>query len=128
MPALSFSVFKDKILSGAKRQTIRSVRKNPIKEGDKLFLYWKQQSPKDCEELGEATCTSVKPITIYKDDCFVTLANKERENIDDPCDLNKFAIADGFDNWDDLVKYFEKNYGLPFEGVLIQWDAINATD
>jgi hypothetical protein len=119
MPALSFSVFRDKIESGEKRQTIRAVRKNPIKEGDKLFLFWKQQSPKDCEKLGEATCISVKPIKISYGAvyCNIPMAS-----------LEAFAIADGFDNWDDLVKYFEKNYGLPFEGVLIQWDAINATD
>ena len=119
MPALSFSIAKDKIISGAKRQTIRAVRKRAIAAGDKLYLYWKQQSPKDCEKLGEATCTSVKPIKISYGAvyCNIPIAS-----------LESFAIADGFDNWDDLVQYFEKNYGLPFEGVLIQWNAINATN
>lgn len=31
---VNFSVFVDKILSGEKRQTIRRVRKRPIKIGD----------------------------------------------------------------------------------------------
>lgn len=125
MPALSFSIAKDKIISGAKRQTIRSVRKNPIKEGDKLFLYWKQQSPKDCEKLGETTCTAITPIVI-EDTGYLVFDHKDK--VPEFSGNDEFAIADGFKDWDDLVKYFEKNYGLPFEGVLIQWDAINATD
>ena len=123
MPALSFSVFKDKILGGAKLQTIRTVRKNPIKTGDKLYLYWKQQSPKDCEKLGEATCTSVRHIQIMRNG-YVMPYESQMVKVH----LDTFAIADGFKDWNDLIQYFEKNYGLPFEGVLIQWDAINATN
>jgi hypothetical protein len=40
--------------------------------------------------------------------------------------LNKFAIADGFNNWQELVEFFESTHGLPFTGVLIQWDSIKA--
>jgi len=121
MPALSFSVFKDKIISGAKRQTIRSVRKRAIATGDKLYLFWKQQSPKDCEKLGEATCTSVKHIQIMRNG-YVMPYESQMVKVH----LDTFAIADGFDNWDDLIQYIEKSYGLPFEGVLIQWGDINA--
>ena len=123
MPALSFSVFKDKIISGAKRQTIRSVRKRAIATGDKLYLFWKQQSPKDCEKLGEATCTSVRHIQIMRNG-YVMPYESQMVKVH----LDTFAIADGFKDWNDLIQYFEKNYGLPFEGVLIQWDAINATN
>jgi len=41
MPPLSFAVFKDKILSGEKRQTIRKAWKIPIEVGDTLYLWWK---------------------------------------------------------------------------------------
>ena len=125
MPALSFSVFKDKIISGAKRQTIRTVRKNPIKERDKLYLYWKQQSPKDCEKLGEATCAKAIPVRIEKAKAVLTYPEVCNYEI---VHLDKFAQDDGFDNWQQLIEYFEKNYGLPFEGVLIQWNRINVTD
>jgi hypothetical protein len=38
--------------------------------------------------------------------------------------LNEFAIADGFNNWQELVEFFESTHGLPFTGVLIQWDKL----
>lgn len=61
-PLLGFTVFKEKILDGTKTQTIRKLRKRPIKEGDKLYLYWYLRQ-KDCEKLGESICTEefVKP-------------------------------------------------------------------
>jgi len=37
MPTINFTKFK--VESGEKRQTIRAVRKRPIKVGDKLHLY-----------------------------------------------------------------------------------------
>lgn len=126
MPALSFSIAKDKIISGAKRQTIRTIRKRAIATGDKLYLYWKQQSPKDCEKLGEATCIKAREISICTDG--YDFPDDQYSLVDHPSLLNEFAIADGFSDWKGLVSYFEKNYGLPFEGVLIQWDTINATD
>ena len=121
MPALSFSVFRDKIESGAKRQTIRSVRKSPIKSGDRLFMYWKQRSPKDCEKLGEATCTRVTPIEISKNRLVLPYISGGMFNV-----LNAFAIADGFDNWQQLIEFFESAHGLPFKGVLIEWDSIES--
>lgn len=76
-PAISFSMFKDKILSGEKAQTIRPLFKNvqmgntfrgkkvlkhPDKDvivprkprckvGDTLYLYWKMQSKKVWEDI-----------------------------------------------------------------------------
>jgi hypothetical protein len=32
-----------------------------------------------------------------------------------------FARADGFDSLSDMVDFFEKQYGLPFHGQLIEW-------
>jgi len=111
MAGLSFSVFKDKILSGAKRQTIRKERKNPIKEGETLYLWWKMRTPQR-EKLGEATCLWVKPVKITDHAIHCDF------HIDS---LEQFAVADGFDSWNDLVKFFETTHGLPFEGVLIKW-------
>lgn len=51
MPAISFSVLKDKLLSGEKCQTVRKPRKRPLKVGDVLKVYWKQRT-KECEFLG----------------------------------------------------------------------------
>lgn len=57
-PLIGFTHLKDKILDGTKRQTIRRARKHPIQVGDKLILYWHLRQ-KDCEKLGEATCTQI---------------------------------------------------------------------
>jgi len=116
MPALSFSVCREKILSGAKRQTIRGDRKFPIKKGDKLYLWWKQRIS-DREKLGNTTCLRITPITIERD-------RSTMPNIvfTDPDLLDGFAIKDGFDNWQQLIEFFDKSHGLPFTGNLIEWD------
>ena len=121
MPALSFSVFRDKIESGTKRQTIRAIRKNPIKSGDRLLMYWKQRSPKNCEKLGDAICTKVSDVIVMSNG-----VNFRKKFLISNLELNEFAIADGFDNWDQMLQFFDKNYGLPFTGVLIEWDSIKS--
>lgn len=124
MAGISFSVFREQILSGAKCQTIRAVRKNPIKVGETLYLWWKQRSP-EREKLGEATCTSIKHVFINNgveikkaDDDFAAFLSGEQ--------LEEFAIADGFNNWQELVEFFESTHGLPFEGIVIQWDSVKS--
>lgn len=67
MVAISFSVFKDKIVSGEKTQTIRPYsekRYNLIKKIGKLQLYWKQRT-KECELLREVTLESIDIIRLY---------------------------------------------------------------
>ena len=120
MAGISFSVFKDKILSGAKRQTIRAVRKHPIKEGELLYMWWKQRSP-ECEKLGEAICSRATPIEITKNNFTLPYIFASTIPV-----LNAFAIADGFDNWQKLVEFFDDVHGLPFVGVLIEWDSIKS--
>jgi hypothetical protein len=122
MPLLSSSVFKDKILSGAKRQTIRAPRKIPIKVGDTLYMWWKSRSPQR-EKLGEANCTKTTPITIQKTKAILTYTDSGDYEI---AHLDKFAQADGFDNWQQMIEFFDKTHGLPFTGVLIEWDSIKS--
>lgn len=61
MPSLGFIVFKEKILNGTKRQTIRKYteadkkrKKNRFRYGVPLYLYWHLRQ-KDCEFLREET-------------------------------------------------------------------------
>jgi hypothetical protein len=120
MPLLSFSVFKDKILSGAKRRTIRAPRKIPIKVGDTLYMWWKSRSPKEKEKLGESTCIRVSPVKIEKKFALCPDLSARYHSIDE------FAQADGFDNWQQMIEFFDKTHGLPFTGVLIEWDSIKS--
>jgi hypothetical protein len=80
MPLLGFSVFKDKILNGEKRQTIRKTRKIPINVGDTLYLYWKLRT-KQCEPLKVVKC-----------------AESLRLKFSEFCDDEDIARKDGFEN------------------------------
>ena len=126
MAGISFSVFKDKILSGAKRQTIRTIRKNPIKEGETLYMWWKQRSP-EREKLGETNCIKISHVEIHND-CYLIDQDVPTKGcgqvICDSTKMHELAIADGFDNWQQLIEFFENTHSLPFEGVLIEWDSI----
>jgi hypothetical protein len=128
MPLLSFSVFKDKILSGAKRHTIRAPRKIPITVGDKLYMWWKSRSPEEKEKLGEAKCINTNPIEI-DDDCVHILDTSNFYNTTTYSSkeaLDRFAVSDGFDSWDEMRDFFDKTHGLPFTGDLIEWDSIKS--
>lgn len=114
-PLLSFTVFKEKILSGEKIQTIRKMRKYPIKEGDKLYLYWHCRQ-KDCEKLGESVCVDEQRINMSIID-----QNELCVLLDQKCfgcgwrrltfkELWKLAIDDGFDSIDDMKNWFKKTH------------------
>ena len=116
MPAINFTVFKDKVLSGAKRHTIRLIRKRPINVGDQLILYWMQRTA-ECEKLGESRCTAIQAFamnqqgTIFVDGA--SLNDQQAEEL---------AIADGFNNADEMRKFFRDRYGrIIVDMVIIHW-------
>lgn len=45
---------------------------------------------------------------------------------DDRRAMNEFAKADGFSEWSEMEEWFEKEHGLPFEGILILWGPMDA--
>jgi hypothetical protein len=114
MPLLGFTVFKDKILDGSKTQTIRKLRKYPIKEGDKLYLYWHPRQ-KDCEKLGEAVCIEEYKISMSIDQgnlCVLRLdhcfgGNVSRLSFDE---TYRLALADGFAGVADMGMWFMKTH------------------
>lgn len=119
MVAISFSVFEDKILSGEKRQTIRPIRKRPVKPGDQVQLYWKQQSHIHCRKIAETVCTNVLPIQIYRNGFILPICAAVQPEFEEL--RQNFAKADGFDSWQDLVNYIDESYGFPFQGCVIYW-------
>lgn len=93
MPALNYTKFTDKILSGEKCQATRLPRKHPVKKGDKLCLYGRKtitvyahkrfnlrykNNVADVRKherlinhkLGEAVCNKIIPITLRLVDLF----------------------------------------------------------
>ncbi|ERT08784.1 hypothetical protein M595_1231 [Lyngbya aestuarii BL J] len=111
MVALSFSVFKQKLLSGEKTQTVRTPRKSPIKVGCKLQIYWKQRSPTQSQKLFDAECTKIQSILID---------SQQRVYLDNTIlsaeEVEHFSQLDGFDNSEDFFDYLGE-----FEGVVIHW-------
>jgi len=117
MPAISFSDadFRIKILDGKKQQTVRNPRKNPIKAGDLLHLFYRQRSP-ECMKLGIANCLSVADIEIHECCLYIgglAVCTEQR--------MHEFAVADGFQDWEKLIQWFKVSEGAPFKGVLIKW-------
>ncbi|MFA5401785.1 MAG: hypothetical protein WC359_15140 [Dehalococcoidia bacterium] len=115
MPALNFKCdFVGAIQRGEKKQTIRQIRKRPIKPGDILHLYTGMRTAR-CKKIGVAICESVQSIEIHND----------RMSLDD-ADMLKWeqvqmALADGFRDVDGFRAFFERHYGLPFSGVVIRF-------
>jgi len=116
LPAISFSKqFADAVESGAKRQTIRRKRKRPTKAGDTLHLYTGMRT-KACQKLRKVTCRSVTNIVIHPG-LIVMLNGRSLTWIE----ANELARGDGFGGLIEFHYFFDKRYGLPFEGVLIEW-------
>ncbi len=106
MPLLGFTVFKEEVKDGRKRQTIRVHRKHPIKAGDLLYLYWHLRR-KDCEHLRDALCTETFSRT------WAEIKNDE-----------DIAKRDGFKNAADMQRWFnEKHKGIEETKLLdiIRW-------
>jgi hypothetical protein len=115
MPAINFKKeFAEKVKDGSKRQTIRPVRKNPIKKGDTLYLYTGMRT-KNCRKLKDVICKDVQKIKIHE----VAIEIEDEQIL--PPFRNMIATNDGFECLADLVYFFRNQYGLPFEGVIIYW-------
>lgn len=121
MPSISFmEQFAGPVERGEKLQTIRRVRKVPIKVGDRLYLFTGLRTKK-CRKLGVGRCTRVRVIRIesnwavYRDGRLLGLMG-----------VYKLASKDGFADVGLMFRFFEGQYGLPFEGVLIEWKLLEA--
>lgn len=92
MPLIGFTVMKEEILSGEKRQTIRKPWKRQIKVGDKLYLYWHLRQ-KDCELLKVTKCVFTARVrwSLIRDH-------------------KGIARLDGFKDSAEMREWFEKKY------------------
>jgi hypothetical protein len=118
MPALNFQErFAEAVTSGEKRQTIRRVRKRPIKVGDELFFYTGQHN--QCRYLTRRLCRRVSPIQIT--DAGIYIVRNALEAYPSVAGAGGIAQKDGFRDWPEMREWFRARYGLPFHGVLIEW-------
>ena len=106
----------DRNAPGVKTQSIRQIWKRPIKPSDDLYFYIGMRTKK-CERLGQGICHHVTRLIIYEEDIgFLDFVHHWMS-----FDLNEIAVRDGFRDWPEMRDWFKKQYGLPFEGVLIEW-------
>ncbi|MFM7886627.1 MAG: hypothetical protein ACKPCM_08055 [Pseudanabaena sp.] len=91
-------------------------------------MWWKSRSPKEKEKLGESTCIGIPEIKITKNSFQISGSSNFYNSLEfsDWLSLELMAIADGFDNWQQLIDFFESTHGLPFTGDLIEWDSIKS--
>lgn len=105
MPLIGFTVLKEKVLNGEKRQTIRKARKRPVKVGDTLYLYWHLRR-KDCELLKVVKCTETfrKPWAMLAGSLDV-------------------AVRDGFKDASEMRKWFVEKHNPYFTDLfdVIRW-------
>lgn len=120
MPAIGFTVLKEKIVDGSKRQTIRKLRKQPIKVGDTLYLYWHLRR-KDCELLKVVKCVETFPIQMQFYENWLdsgepiwivdeTLPSRTIITLQD-FKVEELAQRDGFNNALEMMRWFTKQYG-----------------
>lgn len=113
---------------GSKRRTIRRVRKTGNPEPGKPLQLFTGMRTLSCEKIRDVTCTRVTPVQIshvgikldgrwlWAGDAPAYQCGPDPDHYD-----GDFARADGFDTFSAMVDFFEKQYGLPFEGQLIEW-------
>lgn len=126
MPLLSFSGLKHVplILNGRKAQTTRKPRKNPVKAGDNLYVYYKSRMRKTCENCIFRKCNySVQNREYcFKDEScaqhtnyFGTAIAIKVEDFDPHSlslnALEEWAQADGFQNYKEANEWFTKVHG-----------------
>lgn len=108
--------FAPAVKSGCKLQTIRAMRKRHAMPGEAIQLYTGMRT-KSCQKLisPDPTCKAIRPIKITVDSVWVDGVILLRHEVE------RLAIADGFDGIPDFMRFFKETHGLPFEGVLIEW-------
>jgi hypothetical protein len=115
MPAFNFQKqFADDVLSGVKRQTIRTKRKNRPRPGQMAHCFTEMRT-KGCKNLGSWLIYAVIDIKILDEGVLLNGCALWAKQLD------RFAQDDGFKNWIHMTNWFDKQHGLPFSGDLIKW-------
>lgn len=120
MPAYNFkSRFAAMVESGKKRQTIRSTDRG-AKPGQLAYLYTGMRT-KSCRKLAVGTLTKLTQIEIGRNGCGEPYAVLVHDQFLAHKDIDLFARDDGFQSGEEMVSFFEEEYGLPFKGFLHVW-------
>jgi hypothetical protein len=127
------------VKAGTKLQTIRPVPKRMPKAGDPISLRMWLGKPYRSKQvvLHESTIIKVEEVFITQGPAWPNFWF-DGVRLTAPSALD-FSQADGFTSPNELGKWFDSNYGLPFTGIVIEWEppqisqdglksAVNAVD
>lgn len=108
----------DPIRLGRKVQTVRPPRKRPMIVGDALSLRVWESRPYASKQmlLLNTHCTAVHDCEI--DDGGVVI-DQMRLTVEAS---ERFALRDGFGQFEEMRLFFRQMHGLPFKGSAISWD------
>lgn len=124
--------FAEMVASGKKTQTIRLLPKRIPRRGDLLSLRtWEGQPYRSKQRvLREAVVQEVRPCFIREDGIYTQpRRGSPAEHMGVNCmrlrgdDADRFARADGFGGWSEMLEWFLAECGLPFDGIAIFWEA-----
>jgi hypothetical protein len=133
--------FKRKIPDGTKTQTIRKLRKKPIRVGEHLYHYFGLRT-KHCKKLGESICTETFFLRFHYHREFpepvsasrfkLNVCGFKQNNLNDnPIritseELDEIARKDGFNDAIELLTALDKMHH-DLEGIfqVIRWDKLN---
>lgn len=113
--------FAPLVKSGAKLQTIRPTRKQPLKPDEIVSLRQWAGRPYRSPQIELRTAKIVGVGTVAIDDCREILVNLDKRVLRFE-ELHDFATRDGFSSMIEMLNWFEETHGLPFIGQLIRWE------
>ncbi|WP_202320412.1 ASCH domain-containing protein [Archaeoglobus neptunius] len=123
MVAISFSTFRDKLLSGEKDQTIRPYSENRYHllkvRRKRIQVYWKQRT-KECEKLFEAEPTEVFTVFLDPDShCIYRYDDHVGKTWIPVEEQEEIVRRDGFRDVEEFFEFFTRMYGEEY-----LWDNI----
>jgi len=97
-----------------KTTTIRAKRKRPFRKGDSLYLFAGQRT-KYCQRLGKVTCRKTEEFLIEEESPGIYKIIINGTILSDEA-AQEVAMDDGFTALKEMIKWFRKTHGFPFEG------------
>lgn len=130
MPLFGFKRrFVEPILAGTKDQTIRAVRKVPVRLHQVMHLYTGLRRP-GAKLIARVLCIEILDIYLIPqvENGLVSYSNLDGSGgfaTNEPGWLDHFARRDGFASWEDLCAFWREEHGKDIEtftGQVYRWD------
>lgn len=106
------------LASGTKTQTVRQEGKRTPVIGDTIDCRTWSGKPHHSNHMDICTGTIYSVVRVVIESNAISVDN---ETYLSQVFMEDFARRDGFKDWNNLLHWFQDQYGLPFTGILIRW-------